>query len=34
MILYTADCGQKEKTAECRTEEAAATVRELCKAKY
>jgi hypothetical protein len=34
MILYTADCGQKEQRAECKTEETAATVRELCEAKY
>jgi hypothetical protein len=34
MILYTADYGRKEQTAECRTEEVAVAVRELCKAKY
>jgi hypothetical protein len=34
MILYTADYGWKEQTAECRTEEAAAIVRELYEAKY
>jgi hypothetical protein len=34
MILYTADCSRKEQIAECRTEEAAATVRELCDSKY
>jgi hypothetical protein len=34
MILYIVDCGQKEQTVECRIEEAAATVRELCEAKY
>jgi hypothetical protein len=34
MILYTTDYGRKEQTAECRIEEAAAAVRELCEAKY
>jgi hypothetical protein len=34
MILYTIDCGRKEQTAECITKEVAATVRELCEAKY
>jgi hypothetical protein len=34
MILYTIDYGQKEQTAECRTEETTAAVRELCEAKY
>jgi hypothetical protein len=34
MILYTADYSRKEQTTECRIEEAATTVRELCEAKY
>jgi hypothetical protein len=34
MILYTADCGREEQTAERRIEETAAAVRELCEAKY
>jgi hypothetical protein len=34
MILYTTDCSRKEQIAECRREEATATVRELCEAKY
>jgi hypothetical protein len=34
MILYTVDYSRKEQTAKCRIEEAAATVRELCEAKY
>jgi hypothetical protein len=34
MILYTIDCGRKEQTVECRIEETAAAVKELCEAKY
>jgi hypothetical protein len=32
--MYTADCGREEQTVECRSEETAAAVRELCEAKY
>jgi hypothetical protein len=34
MILYAVDCGQKEQTAKCKTEEAVVVVGELCEAKY
>jgi hypothetical protein len=33
-ILYVADCGRKEQTAECRTEKAIAAGRKLREAKY
>jgi hypothetical protein len=34
MILYTADCGREEQTAERKTEETTTAFRELYEAKY